>query len=38
MHRAMLATAALLIVGGVVSAIGIRNHEPAAEPIKTAVE
>ncbi|MEY9953710.1 MFS transporter [Leifsonia sp. EB34] len=36
MHRAMLATAGLLIVGGVVSAIGIRNHEPAAEPIKTA--
>jgi len=35
MHRAMLATAGLLIVGGVVSAIGIRNHEPAAEPIQT---
>lgn len=38
MHRAMLATAGLLIVGGVVSAIGIRNHEPAAAPIAIAVE
>ncbi|MCI0155375.1 MFS transporter [Leifsonia shinshuensis] len=38
MHRAMLATAGLLIVGGVVSAIGIRNHEPAAEPIQTAID
>jgi hypothetical protein len=34
----MLATACLLIVGGVVSAIGIRNHEPAAAPIQTAVD
>jgi hypothetical protein len=38
MHRAMLATAGLLIVGGVVSAIGIRNHEPAAEPIQAAID
>ncbi|MGN6426256.1 MFS transporter [uncultured Leifsonia sp.] len=38
MHRAMLATAGLLIVGGVVSAIGIRNHEPAAEPIQTVMD
>ncbi|MEN2741833.1 MFS transporter [Microbacterium sp. X-17] len=38
MHRAMLATAGLLIVGGVVSAIGIRNHEPAAAPIAVAAE
>lgn len=38
MHRAMIATAGLLIVGGVVSAIGIRNHEPAAEPVQTAID
>lgn len=38
MHRAMLATAALLIVGGVVSAVGIRNHERAAEPIQTVID
>ncbi|MFF1574365.1 MFS transporter [Leifsonia sp. NPDC058292] len=34
--RALICTAVLLIAGGVVSAIGIRNHEPAAEPIQVA--
>ncbi len=26
------------IVGGVVSVIGIRNHERAAEPVQTAID
>jgi EmrB/QacA subfamily drug resistance transporter len=36
LDRALVCAAALLIVGGVVSAIGIRNHEPAAKPIQVA--
>jgi EmrB/QacA subfamily drug resistance transporter len=38
LHRALLWTAGLLVAGGVVSAIGIRNHEPAAEPIRTTTD
>ncbi|AAT88723.1 MFS transporter [Leifsonia xyli subsp. xyli] len=38
MQRAMIVTAGLLIVGGVVSAIGVRNHEPAAEPIQATTD
>jgi EmrB/QacA subfamily drug resistance transporter len=38
LHRAMITTAALLLVGGVVSAIGIRNHEPAADKIQTVID
>lgn len=34
LHRAMIATAALLLAGGIVSAIGIRNKEPVAEPVQ----
>jgi EmrB/QacA subfamily drug resistance transporter len=30
-HRALMVTAALLIIGGIVSAIGIQNHKKAAE-------
>lgn len=37
-HRAALATAALLVVGGIVSLVGIRNPEPAAEPAAQASE
>jgi EmrB/QacA subfamily drug resistance transporter len=36
LDRALLCAAVLLIVGGVVSAVGIRNHEPAAKPIQVA--
>jgi len=36
LDRALICIAALMIAGGVVSALGIRNHEPAAEPIQTA--
>jgi predicted MFS family arabinose efflux permease len=38
LHRGLLTTAGLLIAGGVVSAIGIRNREPAAEPVQTATD
>jgi EmrB/QacA subfamily drug resistance transporter len=38
LDRALLCTAALMIVGGLVSAAGIRNHEPAAEPVQTAID
>jgi len=36
LDRALLCAAALLVIGGAVSAVGIRNHEPAAEPIQVA--
>ncbi|MGO4535448.1 MFS transporter [Leifsonia sp. 2MCAF36] len=38
LHRAMIAAALLLLVGGVVSAIGIRNHEPAAAKVQTVTD
>jgi EmrB/QacA subfamily drug resistance transporter len=38
LHRAMITTAALLLVGGVVSAIGIRNHERAAAKVQTVID
>jgi len=38
LHRAMLAGALLLLVGGVVSAIGIRNGVPAAEKVQTVTD
>lgn len=38
LDRAMITAAALMLVGGVVSAVGIRNHEPAAEKIQTVVD
>ncbi|WP_223690384.1 DHA2 family efflux MFS transporter permease subunit [Leifsonia poae] len=38
LDRAMLCTALLLLIGGVVSAIGIRNREPAAAPVQTAID
>ncbi|WP_223360809.1 MFS transporter [Leifsonia sp. ZF2019] len=36
LHRAMITTAALLLAGGIVSAIGIRNKAPVAEPVQAA--
>jgi hypothetical protein len=38
LHRAMIAAAALLLVGGVVSAIGIRNKAPVADKIQTVTD
>lgn len=38
LDRAMIAVAGLLVVGGIVSALGIRNREPAAEPVQTATD
>jgi EmrB/QacA subfamily drug resistance transporter len=38
LHRAMLTAAGLLLVGGVVSAIGIRNREPAAPKVQTVTD
>ncbi|HEV7185735.1 MAG TPA: MFS transporter [Leifsonia sp.] len=38
LDRAMLCTAGLMIVGGLVSAAGIRNHEPAAAPIQVTTD
>lgn len=38
LDRALICTAALMIAGGLVSAVGIRNHEPAAPPIQTAMD
>jgi predicted MFS family arabinose efflux permease len=38
LHRAMLAGALLLLVGGVVSAVGIRNGVPAAEKVQTVTD
>ena len=38
LHRAMLAGALLLLIGGVVSAIGIRNGVPAAEKVQTVTD
>ena len=38
MHRAMLGAAALFIIGGIVSAIGIRNREPAAAQVQTVMD
>lgn len=38
LDRAMIVAAALMLVGGAVSAVGIRNHEPAAEKVQTAVD
>lgn len=36
--RAMIAAAALLVLGGTVSAAGIRNREPAAAPVQTVID
>ncbi|WP_431277247.1 MFS transporter [Leifsonia poae] len=36
--RALICTAALMIAGGLVSAVGIRNREPAAAPIQTTMD
>ncbi|WP_158863939.1 MFS transporter [Leifsonia sp. AG29] len=38
LHRAMLVAAGLLLVGGVVSAIGIRNRQPVAAPVQTVTD
>ncbi|MFF1632939.1 MFS transporter [Leifsonia sp. NPDC058248] len=38
LDRALICVAFLLLAGGVVSAIGIRNHEPAAAPIQVATD
>ncbi|MGO4593973.1 MFS transporter [Leifsonia sp. 2TAF2] len=38
LHRAMIAAAALLLLGGVVSAIGIENHARVAEKIQTVTD
>lgn len=38
LHRAMIAAAALLLVGGVVSAIGIQNRARVAEKIQTVTD
>jgi EmrB/QacA subfamily drug resistance transporter len=34
LHRAMIATAGLLLAGGIVSAVGIRNKAPVAAPVQ----
>jgi EmrB/QacA subfamily drug resistance transporter len=36
LDRALWCVAALLVLGGIVSGIGIRNREPAAEPVQVA--
>ncbi|MFF1879072.1 MFS transporter [Leifsonia sp. NPDC058230] len=38
LDRALICTAGLMIVGGLVSAVGIRNHEPPAPPIQTTTD
>jgi EmrB/QacA subfamily drug resistance transporter len=38
LHRAMIAAAVLLLVGGVVSAIGIQNRAPVAEKVQTVTD
>jgi EmrB/QacA subfamily drug resistance transporter len=38
LDRALIFTAGLMIAGGLVSAVGIRNHEPAAAPIQTTID
>lgn len=38
LHRAMIATAALLLAGGVVSAVGIRNKAPVAERVHATTD
>jgi predicted MFS family arabinose efflux permease len=38
LHRAMVTAAALLLIGGIVSGIGIRNHEPAAAKVQTVTD
>ncbi|MGH1548618.1 MFS transporter [Leifsonia poae] len=38
LHRAMVAGALLLLIGGVVSGIGIRNGVPAAEKVQTVTD
>lgn len=38
LDRAMIVAAGLMLIGGIVSAVGIRNHEPAAEKVQTAVD
>jgi hypothetical protein len=38
LDRALICTAVLMIAGGLVSAVGIRNHEPAAAPIQTTID
>jgi predicted MFS family arabinose efflux permease len=38
LHRAMIAAAGLLLVGGVVSAIGIQNRAPVAEKVQTVTD
>lgn len=38
LHRAMIAAAGLLLVGGAVSAIGIQNRAPVAEKVQTVTD
>jgi EmrB/QacA subfamily drug resistance transporter len=38
LDRAMITAACLLVLGGVVSAVGIRNHEPVAAPVQTVID
>ena len=38
LDRAMITAACLLVTGGVVSAVGIRNHEPVAAPVQTVID
>lgn len=38
LHRAMIAAAGLLLLGGVVSAIGIQNRAPVAEKVQTVTD